>query len=307
MTAALLSSLQIFSEVETREALSLLADTPRVRVAAGEVLLRPEVPNSTLYVIVSGVVQVHLSQAEGAEPIHLGEGDCVGEMSVIDDSPVCALVRAEQDCELLALDRRTAWRLIEAHPPFARNLLRVLARRLRHGNLRIVEEQRLREKYQRYALHDELTGLYNRRWLDLALTDQVAAYRRDGQPFSLIMIDLDHFKDLNDSHGHQAGDRCLGRVAQTIRANLRPLDQAARFGGEEFAVILPDTQTQEALAAAERLRRAAANLARGDEPSVTISLGVAQIGPGDDPESVIQAADQALYRAKQAGRNRVEC
>lgn len=307
MTAALLSSLQIFSDVETREAVELLAGAPRRRITAGEVLLRPEVPNDTLYVIISGAVQVHLSDSDNDEPIHLGEGDCVGEMSVIDDSPVCALVRAEQDCELLAVDRRTAWRLIEAHPPFARNLLRMLARRLRHGNLRIVEEQQLREKYQRYALHDELTGLYNRRWLDLALADQVAAYRRDGQPFSLIMIDLDHFKVLNDSHGHQAGDRCLSRVAHTIRSSLRPLDRAARFGGEEFAVILPETRAKEATVAAERLRRAVADLGRSDEPSVTISLGVAQIGPGDDPERVIQAADQALYRAKQSGRNQVVC
>lgn len=158
------------------------------------------------------------------------------------------------------------------------------------------------------STHDGLTGLCNHREFQRQMDGAIAHFRRYGRPFSLLMLDLDHFKVVNDTHGHQAGDEVLRAVADRIRAEVRPTDQVARYGGEEFAVILSETPGPVALAVAERIRAAIAArpiaLAVGAVP-ITISIGVATF-PEDAGSGtrIIAAADQALYAAKNAGRNR---
>lgn len=162
----------------------------------------------------------------------------------------------------------------------------------------------------RQASTDPLTGLANRRVFDEVLERDMARCGRAGTPLSLILLDVDRFKDFNDAHGHQAGDRCLIMVANAITTSLlRSSDLAARYGGEEFAVVLPDTDRAGASAVAERIRNAIAQasaLDRGGE--VTASLGVAEYdlsrGPLT-PEGLVRLADGALYSAKAAGRNKV--
>jgi diguanylate cyclase (GGDEF)-like protein len=160
------------------------------------------------------------------------------------------------------------------------------------------------------STRDGLTGLYNHREIDRRLDEEVGRQHRYGRPFSLLMLDLDHFKAVNDSHGHQIGDEVLRAVAARIQAELRPTDQVARYGGEEFMVILAETPGPGALAVAERIRAvvAARSIAfAGDlEIPITVSVGVAAF-PEDAASGggIVAAADKALYAAKAAGRNRV--
>jgi diguanylate cyclase (GGDEF)-like protein len=170
------------------------------------------------------------------------------------------------------------------------------------------------ERAKRRALIDELTGTYNRRFLEEALAKLVVPDdRRRGQVLSLMVIDLDHFKKVNDTYGHQVGDLVLKTVAQTLHKTLKDSDVLARYGGEEFVIVLPRTDTVGAVAVAERLRIAVAGLAlRKLAPvapeRVTISVGVASCPVhATTVVELIHAADEALYKSKSQGRNRVTC
>ena len=169
---------------------------------------------------------------------------------------------------------------------------------------------RLLESTKEQANVDELTGLYNRRFLEEYARKLIAMARRKEQPLGVIMMDLDHFKECNDVHGHEAGDRILRHFARTATRAIREANLAARYGGEEFVVMLPDTGQQSCMLVAERIRQAVERMvipSGGDKPlpQVTVSLGIA-IYPehGQGLEDILQAADKALYESKRAGRNR---
>lgn len=162
------------------------------------------------------------------------------------------------------------------------------------------------EQIQLLATQDELTGLVNRRHMTQLLRAEQARQQRSGRTMSLILIDLDHFKRVNDSFGHQAGDTVLRRFAQHALPCLRSSDVLARWGGEEFLLLLPDTGPKEALLCLERMRASLARVSFQDIDAslrLTFSAGLAACQPGVAIEAVLELADQALYRAKQAGRN----
>jgi two-component system, cell cycle response regulator len=164
------------------------------------------------------------------------------------------------------------------------------------------------------ALQDPLTGLYNRRHLDDRLGSELAASLRHGRAMALLMIDVDHFKEVNDRHGHLAGDEALKMVAFVLRGAVRKEDVLARYGGEEFVVIARETPLDGARALGERIRRAVEKsrcACQGAELGVTVSIGVTvSVGPSDyvpgrSERELVEAADRALYAAKEQGRNRV--
>ncbi len=165
-----------------------------------------------------------------------------------------------------------------------------------------------------HAHYDALTGLKNRRVFDDHLSSVWQQAMDDHRSIAILLIDVDHFKAFNDSYGHQAGDRALNEIAQTLRPLVsRPLDLLARYGGEEFVVILYGIDARGAAAVANRMRRAVSEVAISDRSpaagkAVTISIGVAVVEPSHDrqPDGALQLADQALYQAKMRGRNRVE-
>lgn len=166
------------------------------------------------------------------------------------------------------------------------------------------------ETLARLARTDGLTGLFNRREFDRMLAEEIRRGERYGTSVSLIMSDIDHFKNFNDTHGHQAGDEALRAVAQTLKEGVRDVDKACRFGGEEFILILPECDAQAARQAAERVRAAveAREIHLDGEltTKVAISLGVATYpGSGTTPEALLKSADAALYESKENGRNRV--
>lgn len=306
-----LAKLQVMHRVGPHSVLGLLEHCPMVLLTKGETLLNQGQANQTMYFIMAGELGIFL-QSDDEEPVAvLHAGETVGELSVIDDRPASATVIARTDVRLLAVDEATFWRLVEASHEFATNMLLVLARRLRGTNSSIADTVRQRRRSEHEARVDGLTGLQNRRWLDETLPRVVERHRRSSKPCTILMIDIDHFKDYNDTYGHQAGDRVLMVVSRVMSANVRPTDLAARYGGEEFTVILPDTDLSGAQVAAERLRtavsRATVTTTEGaDLPPVTISLGIAQQTDSTDAVSLLSNADAALYRAKTNGRNRVE-
>jgi len=159
---------------------------------------------------------------------------------------------------------------------------------------------------QALATTDPLTGLPNRRALDECLQAALAAAQRHGEPVSVALIDVDHFKRVNDRYGHAAGDRVLVQLGHRLAADLRASDRLGRWGGEEFLLVSGHTPLAAALELAERLRASVAGFSFGHGEPVTVSVGVAQVRQGDDAERLLERADAALYRAKDAGRNRVE-
>jgi len=179
----------------------------------------------------------------------------------------------------------------------------------------ISERKELEEKLSAFALTDGLTGLANRRAFDETLDREWKRTLREGSQISLLLLDVDHFKRFNDQHGHQVGDDCLRAVAVAVKGAVRGTDIAARYGGEEIAVVLPSTNTAGALEVAEKMRSAVEALQITQEDNqegswVTASVGVAtalsrQGGTMRMPESLLLAADTALYKAKREGRNRV--
>ncbi|WP_068139270.1 diguanylate cyclase [Limnochorda pilosa] len=165
------------------------------------------------------------------------------------------------------------------------------------------------ERLQHLILTDELTGLYNRRYLELRLEEELNRARRYERPFSLVFLDLDGFKDVNEQFGHPAGDRLLMELAEVLRESARTMDIAVRHGGEEFLLLLPETDAEAALRVGRRLQRQVeARGFLGGRLHITLSGGVASYPTdGDDGRTLVERADLALRIAKRQGKNRVVC
>jgi len=178
-----------------------------------------------------------------------------------------------------------------------------------HATLLGIVVGRILSDLRHRSRHDGLTGLLNRRAMEEALLSQMQRSRRTGEPFTVLMLDLDHFKTINDCHGHAAGDRALKHTAAALKAELREVDAVGRFGGEEFLVVMPGATVETALPVAERLRTALIS----DPPSIddatlllSASIGIAQWRePAEEPSRLLMRADAALYNAKVRGRDRV--
>jgi diguanylate cyclase (GGDEF)-like protein len=179
-----------------------------------------------------------------------------------------------------------------------------------YNNLEQIVEERTAELKEanatisRLAATDELTGLYNRRYFNERLRTALSSARRHDSPLSIIMIDLDHFKAVNDNFGHYEGDRVLKAFADLLLVMIRTEDIAARWGGEEFAIILPQTACEAGVALAERIRSACTK-SSATMHELSASFGVAQLRPDENDDFFIRRADDAMYKAKHDGRNRV--
>lgn len=191
----------------------------------------------------------------------------------------------------------------DSGPRIERRVVSVISQFCSHAALAL-RNAWLMQQVQKMADTDGLTGVANRRTFESVLEREISRAGRSGEQVTLVMFDIDHFKSINDNHGHQTGDEVLKKVAATLMDGCRDFDVPARYGGEEFAMILPSCSSKESLVVAERLRRA---IGEADNPvPITASAGVATFPThAADPERLIAAADEALYESKRAGRDRV--
>ncbi len=300
---------RLFQDVSRALVDSVVAGSTTRSLQTGDVLIDAARDNRTLYIVLSGSVRVELTRADDPPHVRLGLGECVGELSVLDGLPTTATVVAEEPTEVLAVDRDVVWSAIEASSDLARNLLRILAGRMRHDDFVLTEASRLQRHFERAATVDGLTGLRNRRWLEDFFARQLTRSMREERPVSLLIIDVDDFRSVNEQHGHLMGDAVLCRVAQVLAMRLRPQDLLARFGGDEFALLLPDTDTDGAVAVGDRLCMSlvatSAEPQHDPLPATTVSIGVGTARLSDSLSALLSVADAALYRAKHWGKNRV--
>ena len=296
---------RLFRGVDIELVDHLLQDCAVRDLRPGEILLaRGEAPSEDVFVVMCGRVSVHLAGAESPSHTVIDAGECVGEMSAIDGEPISATVTALESARLLAIPEPIVWSLVNTSHAVARNLLYILSRRMRHDNAVIVFGMDRQRELEHAAGTDGLTGLHNRRWMNEAFSRQLDRCARDAVPSSLVLIDVDALKAYNDRAGHLAGDLLICTVADVLARHIRPGDLLARFGGDEFCLLLPETPLPDALNVAERLRTAV------DEEVVlkiavhaTISCGVSSGPPDVELEALLRSADEALYRAKAKGRN----
>lgn len=271
-------------------------------VGTGEVLLSPLKPNHYLYLLLDGELAVHLDSLDSQPVRIIGPGDCAGEISFIDNQLPSAWVVSLESSLMLRLHSRSM-SLLSRSPQLMQNLVELFCQRVRLSDRLIINSEQ-------NANIDTLTGAFNRRRLEHIYNRESTRCAFSGRPLSILMLDVDHFKDYNDLHGHLAGDHALCLVVDTLGKLLRPADSLVRYGGEEFVVLLPGMTLAQARKVGERLRLRLARLRSfrsplGTLPGVTISIGVALRQPKDNLEGLIHKADHALYEAKQNGRNRV--
>ncbi len=302
------SQLEIFRNVSFESLAGYLLSCETIYAEPGEKLIDPDNPQRRLLILLDGMLEVHMNAKGGSFTDSIGPGHCAGEMSVFDNIKPSALVVAKVKSRLLVIQPNVAMEMIEASHKLCLNFLHILSQRIRNNNQVVCEEQFHIQCIEEYAKVDPMTGLHNRRWLEEMYTREINRSNVGDFKLTAFMLDIDHFKNVNDTYGHLAGDQVLISVAQALVKCLRPSDMPVRYGGEEFSVFLPGTTSENARIIAERIRSSIENMSivlhSGKVIQVTVSIGFAERVQDDTVTSIIERADQALYHAKENGRNR---
>jgi len=298
---------RLFQGISAERLCASLKPEGEIGLREGDVLLELGQRNAAIYLLTSGRLAIFVDEDARIPVAHVEPGDCVGEISIIDEEAASASVVAVEPSRLVKTSAARLWQLMAAEPAVALNLMHILAERIRRNNVSVLESFKQQAKLRNLSVIDAVTGLHNRRWLSEVFLRQIDRCARANYPVCLAMLDIDRFKTINDTVGHQGGDRVLAQVGRTLQKQFRPTDLIARYGGEEFAVLLPETDAQAALAALERFRLAMqlteTSVAARTTVKVTVSAGIAQWRDGWSLDDLIQHADEALYRAKSGGRN----
>ncbi|MSP43236.1 MAG: PleD family two-component system response regulator [Alphaproteobacteria bacterium] len=340
----------LFPRVRSLIRLKMMTDELRARDITGQSLGLADLPNWEDHTEVKGRILIVDDQSRSSARVSGALNEAGHDAQVVDDSiAALKRARAETfDLIIVSLsirnydglrlcsqlrtaeETRTVPLLIIVEDPEDASLARGLDMGVNDYLVRPIESNELfarirtQLRWRRYedrlrhnlhlslqmAVTDGLTGLYNRRYMESHLQIQTMRAKQEDRPISLLMIDIDFFKHINDAHGHDAGDKILKQFALGISRNIRGIDLACRFGGEEFVVIMPETDMAIASLVAERIRQYTETFSfdcgAGAPIAMTASIGVTSlVGADDTPESILRRADAALYRAKNDGRNRV--
>lgn len=285
-----------------------------ISAAAGEIILKNNTANAVAYILLKGRLEVTLDPGQESAIAEILPGELVGEVSALVGKETSAWVEAAEPSTLVELQRETLLTMARTSHHFSYSLLQSVCNRLYSSNRAAQKSEQESLQNLKRSMTDQLTELKNRTWLDANMPGLLEHLNKRDSGLYMFIIDLDHFKRINDTWGHVAGDQVLREVAQTLLRTLRPSDHVVRMGGEEILVLANNmTSTAAAANVAERVRSAVEDLsvdynsnAGAASIRVTASIGWSRFQPGESLETVLARADQAVYRAKTAGRNRVE-
>lgn len=305
-----LGKMKLFEDVSEETIERVVESFVIRRLKKKEILIVSDQPNHYLYLVLSGKLCVFLDSSLDEPVCSFGPGEPVGELSIIDNSMTSAYVIAEEDSRLLVLEEAQVWSLVEESHTFARNLLKNLSKRLRQANQLISNKIKVEDSLYHYGMLDVLTGMHSRRWFEQMFSRALRRCILQGKPFSVLMADIDNFKNFNEVYGRICGDLALNKIAHKIQEHLRVTELAVRYEGDRLLVILPETDLKQARMVAERLRQKVMYTdipATGGRklPSLTLSVGIAQATADQSMEEFMAVVMVALKRAKDMGRNYV--
>ncbi|HNR86775.1 MAG TPA: diguanylate cyclase [Spirochaetota bacterium] len=311
-TVGMLSSLKMSELHQFSQHLELL------RFPAGAFICRQLDPGDELFIIKSGVTSVSISVQDGTEKelTQLKSGEFFGEMAIFENAPRSANCVALEDCEILRMNKEDFFTLMRTYPHTAINVMKSMLNkttdRLNASGQFITQMVKWGEDASLRAVTDKLTGVFNRRYLESELEKRFTMAQKEGAPLSLVMADMDFFREVNEGYSHEVGDRYIVEVAKVFTTTFRKTDIVSRYGGDEFTILLPNTDLETAMAVTEDVRRAVERLdflkeLEGPDLHLSVSLGVSCFpATARTQAELTEQADKALYAAKKGGRNRVE-
>ncbi|BDV44009.1 diguanylate cyclase [Geotalea uraniireducens] len=311
-TAADLESIPLFRFVPFECIEGILEHCTVQDLRPGDRYEPAEAADRSLCVLIAGRLALYYDakMRDDEPPLYIERGEIVGETFVTGEPGVPCILVAAEPCRIMTMEEDLIWSLAQASHAAACNLLGILLRRRadapRESFSGTVDEYAIHEQ----GIVDPLTGFQTRRWLEGILDRQVARSLASGKPLSLVIVDIDRFREFNEHHGRLGGDHALHEMAKALRNYLRPTELVARYGGDIFAILLPEANRTTALTIAERLRQRVANTVINIRdgkmlPALSISIGVADVQPGMGSRDLTAAARAALSRAKVAGGNTV--
>jgi diguanylate cyclase (GGDEF)-like protein len=312
-----LKHVDIFSLLSDDEVSLIEKRLKPVRILHDEVLFREGDEGSELFIVRSGRVAIFIALPNGTQSMlrEFSAGEFFGEMSIFENEPRSATCVARETSMLYALHERDFFKLIDMSPTTAIKIMyrmsRITTERLKNTSEFLTDLVRWGEKARKRAITDELTGVFNRHFLEKSIENLFASAKKRKKPLSMIMVDLDNFRTINEQYGHETGDRVILAVVDVFRQHLRKRDIMARYGGDEFTVVLPQTGLKEAETIAWKICREVRKLTvlkelDGPIDMITTSQGIAVYPENtEDLKELREKADRALYRSKENGRNRV--
>ncbi len=314
-----LKTVKAFSSLHLAELKAISRHIEPLNIAGGEVLCREGDEGHEMFIIESGKAAVTIKMQDDTEKqiTEFSAGDFFGEMAIFENEKRSATCTALEESRILKLDKKDFIRLMEEHPVAAikimREMLDITSHRLANTSRFVSDMVRWGEEASRRAITDELTGLYNRRYLDSALEEQFKKTVKTGKPLSLVMVDLDFFREVNEQYSHEIGDEYIVEVSRVFKENFRETDIVSRYGGDEFTIIMPGTDLKKAAEVTEIIRKGVEKIDflkkyKGPDISLSTSQGIAAYPENcKSLDKLKELADKALYRAKESGRNRVVC
>jgi len=312
-----LKTVEIFSLLSEEEISMIIDKLHFIDIGENVMLFREGEEGNEMFIVQTGSVKtsIRMPDSSDKELAMFKSGDFFGEMSIFDNAPRSATCKTVDKASLISLKDTDLFSMIERNPEIAikimYRMLNITTQRLRDTGEFLSDMVQWGEAARKRTITDEFTGAYNRRFLDDFLPEYFEAARKKSKPLSLVMADLDHFRDINESFGHETGDRIILEVVSIFRKHLRETDIIARYGGDEFTLLFPDTSAEVVMEVAEKIRVDVEGLDvlnGGNEKikKVTTSQGLASFPENAESlEKLKEMADQALYKAKENGRNRV--
>lgn len=314
-----LKSIDIFSSLYLSELNSIAKHLHPITVEKNEAICKEGDEGNELYIIESGKTAILIKVQDGTnkELAELSSGDFFGEMAIFENSNRSATCIAKQESKILKMNKEDFFNIMKTTPTAAikimKNMLDITSSRVSATGNFLSEMVKWGNEASKRAVTDKLTGVYNRRYLESVLIEKFNIAKQEKKPISLIMADMDYFREVNEGYSLEIGDKYICEVAKVFKNTLRETDIIARYGGDEFTILLPDTTLEEGKRLAENIRLNVEKLDflnqyKGPSITVSVSLGIANFPSNcENLKELRDFADKALYKAKNAGRNRVEC